>query len=487
MSLHLLSARDLAAQIKSGQTSSVEATQHFIDRIKKYNPPLNAVIAERFDAALEDAKAADKTLADKQPLGALHGVPMTIKDLFEVEGLTCDAGFPEFADHVSTTDSVIAARLKAAGAIIIGKTNSPMAGGDVQTYNAVHGTTNNPHNPAHSPGGSSGGSAAALSAGLTPLEYGSDIGGSIRTPSHFCGLFGHKPSFAIVPMRGHVPPPHGMALEPSELSVAGPLARHPNDLQLALELTVGVDDVPMRQAMQIALQGPRFESPQGLRVGLWPNDTACPVEDEFAAAIEKAGKALEKEGASISTVKPDFDPAAYYETYMLRLSSIIGSDLPQSVFQRMADMAAEAAPDDTSSRILQARGISLSHRAWLRLSARRARFDQAWRQLFEKVDVVLCPVTPSTAMLHDQDSDFHARQIEVNGEKRPYFDNFFWAGIATLCGLPSTVVPLGRHSNGLPFGMQVIGPAYEDKTPLAVAKMLETIGYQWIAPEGYAA
>ena len=485
MSFHTQSARALAAQIKSGETSSLEVTQHFIARIKKHNPALNAVIAERFDAALEDAKAADKKIADKQELGALHGVPMTIKDLFEVEGLTCDAGFPEFEGHVSEADSVVAARLKAAGAIIIGKTNSPMAGGDVQTYNAVHGTTNNPHNLAHTPGGSSGGSAAALSAGLTPLEYGSDIGGSIRTPSHFCGLFGHKPSFAIVPMRGHVPPPHGMALEPSELSVAGPLARHPDDLQLALALTVGIDDVPMRQAMQIALQGPRCEKAEGLRVGLWPTDAACPVDDEYAAAIERAGKALEAEGATLRTMQPQFDPAVYFETYMLRLSSIIGSDLPHSVFTRMAEMAAAADADDKSSRILQARGISLSHGEWLRLSARRARFDQAWRTLFEEVDVLLCPVTPGTAMLHDQNSDFHAREIEINGAKRSYFDNFFWAGIATLCGLPSTVVPLGRHSNGLPFGMQVIGPAYEDNTPLAVAKMLEQIGYQWIAPEGY--
>lgn len=484
MSLHTLTAKALAAKIAAGDISSCEATEHFIARIEALNEPLNAVVATGFEAARAAADAADARQAKGEALPPLHGVPMTIKDLFEVEGLTCDAGFPQFAGHVSKTDSVVAARLKAAGAIIIGKTNSPMAGGDVQTYNDVHGTTNNPHNVAHSPGGSSGGSAAALAAGLTPLEYGSDIGGSIRTPSHFCGLFGHKPSFGLVPMRGHVPPPHGMRMEPSELSVAGPLARCPHDLELALDLTVGLDDGPMRQAMQIALQGPRHSSAQGLRVGLWPSDTHCPVETAFSDAIVKAGQALEAEGASLCDIQPDVDMAAYYETYILRLSSIIGSDMPDTVIAKMRDMVAAADPADKDARLVQARGFTLSHGDWLRLNARRSKYDMAWQAVFEKVDVVLCPVTSSTAMVHDHNPDFHARRISVNGTERPYFDNFFWAGVATLCGLPSTVVPLGQH-NGLPFGMQIIGPAFEDKTPLAVAQLLQRLGYETIAPAGY--
>jgi amidase len=484
MTLHKLSARALAQKIANGEVSSVEATQHFIDRIETHNPAINAVIATRFDAALADAKAADAARAKGQIKGKLHGLPMTIKDLFEVEGLTCDAGFPDYKGHVSTEDSVVAARLKAAGAIIIGKTNSPLAGGDIQTYNEVHGTTNNPHNLDHTPGGSSGGSSAALSAGMTPLEYGSDIGGSVRAPAHFTGLFSHKPTFGIVPMRGHVPPPHGMPWEPSELTVAGPLGHTPQDIELALDVTVGVADGPMRQAMQIQLQGPRCQSPEGLRVGLWASDENCAVEDAFSAAIEEAGKALEKQGASLTAITPDFDKAQHFETYMLRLSSIIGSDLPQSVFANMQAVVAAADAGDTSMRVTQARGITLSHGEWLRLNIRKAKYDLAWRELFEKVDVLLCPVTPSTAMAHDHNPDFHARTIEVNGKAQSYFTNFFWAGVATLCGLPSTVVPLGTHK-GLPFGMQVIGPAYEDKTPLAVAKMLEDLGYSWIEPEGY--
>lgn len=485
MTLHKLPAHELTKKIADGAVSSREATQYFIDRITTHNSTINAIIDTRFDDALKDADAADAARETGNIKGPLHGLPMTVKDLFEVEGMTCDAGFPEFKGHVSTQDSVVAARLKAAGAIIIGKSNAPLAGGDIQTYNAVHGTTNNPHNLEHTPGGSSGGSSAALSAGMTPLEYGSDIGGSIRAPAHFTGLFGHKPTFNIVPMRGHVPPPHGLRWEPSELTVAGPLAHTPADLELALDLTLGLDDGPMRQAMQITLQGPRHASPQGLRVGLWPTDPACEVETTFSEAIEQAGKALEDEGAALTTIKPDFDMTTHFETYMLRLSSIIGSDLPTEVIDNLKEVVAAAAPDDTSMPTIQARGITLSHGDWLRLSLRKAKYEMAWRAVFEQVDVVLCPVTPSTAMKHDHNPDFHARRIEVNGADRSYFDNFFWAGVATLCGLPSTVVPLGKHANGLPFGMQVIGSAYEDKTPLAVARMLENIGYKWIEPQGY--
>lgn len=483
MTLHKLSARELAEKIAAGSVSSKEATQHFIVRIEKHNPAINAVIATRFDAALKEAEAADDAIAKGNVRGPLHGVPMTIKDLFEVEGLTCDAGFPDYKGHISTSDAVVTTRLKAAGAIIIGKTNSPMAGGDIQTYNAVHGTTNNPHNLDHTPGGSSGGSSAALAAAMTPLEYGSDIGGSVRAPAHFSGLFSHKPSFAIVPMRGHVPPPHGMPWEPSELTVAGPLGHTAGDIELALDVTVGLDG-PMRQAMQIKLQGPRHATPQSLRVGLWTSDAACEVENAFSGAIEDAGKALEKQGASLHTISPDFDKPQHFETYMKRLSAIVGSDMPPPVFAAMQEIADAADADDSSMRVTQARGITLSHGEWLRLNIRKAKYDLAWQALFEKVDVLLCPVTPSTAMKHDHNPDFHARTITVNGAARPYFDNFFWAGIATLCGLPSTVVPLGLY-DGLPFGMQIIGPAYEDKTSLAVAKMLENIGYRWLQPKGY--
>ena len=193
------SAKELAMRMWMGELSSVEVTQFYIDRIEKHNPAINAVIAERFEAALDEARQADMKVRRGEPLGALHGLPMTIKDAYEVTGLTCEVGHLPFKGRVSDTDAVVVQRLRAAGAVILGKTNTPLHCADLQTYNDIHGTTNNPHNLAHTPGGASGGAAAALASGMTPLEFGSDIGGSIRTPSHFCGLFGHKPTFDIVP------------------------------------------------------------------------------------------------------------------------------------------------------------------------------------------------------------------------------------------------------------------------------------------------
>ncbi|HAT08460.1 MAG TPA: amidase, partial [Rhodobiaceae bacterium] len=204
MTILEFSAAQIGDKISRGELTSAEVTAFFIERIEKHNLDVNAVIDTRFDKALTEAKLADEKREAGTIDGPLHGVPMTIKDAFEVVGLTCDVGYPAFAGRVSQTDAVVVQRLKAAGAIIIGKTNTPLLCADLQSYNDLHGTTNNPYNPAHTPGGSSGGSAAALAAGFTPLEFGSDIGGSIRTPAHFCGLFGHKPTYGIIPALGHV-------------------------------------------------------------------------------------------------------------------------------------------------------------------------------------------------------------------------------------------------------------------------------------------
>lgn len=484
MSLHTLSAVDLAARIKSGDISSVEVTQHFIDRIKTHNPALNAVVATRFDAALDDAANADAAVAKGAPLGPLHGVPMTIKDAFEVDGLTCDVGHTGFAGRISSHNAIVVERLRAAGAIILGKTNTPIFCGDWQSFNAVHGTTNNPYNQAHTPGGSSGGAAAALAAGLTAMEYGSDIGGSIRVPAHYCGLFGHKPSLGLVPSRGHVPPAHGLLAE-GDLSVVGPLAKTVNDLEVLLDATIGLNG-PQTQAMQIALQGPRFQSADGLRVGIWADDAYCRVDPEIAKAIEAAGAALEKQGAHVETAKPDFDLAWNTEVYAMLLNPIMGRGFGEGIQQRMQDIVDAADPDDKDYAILQARGIRLLHKDWLEWDEQRSQLAAKWQSYFEHYDVLLCPVTPSPAMPHMQDANAYARPFEVAGEKRGYMENIVWPGVATTCNLPATSVPLGRHSTGLPIGMQIVGPAFEDKTPIGVARLLEADGYGFVAPTDFA-
>lgn len=484
MSLHTLSAKDLAHQIKSGKISSVESTQFFIDRIKTHNPAINAIIADRFDAALADAQKADKTRSDGLAHGALHGVPMTIKDAFEVDGLTCDVGHTPWAERVSTQNAVVVDRLRAAGAIILGKTNTPLFCGDWQSFNAVHGTTNNPYNLAHTPGGSSGGGAAALAAGMTMMEYGSDIGGSIRVPAHYCGLFGHKPTLGLVPSRGHVPPMHGMLAE-GDLSVVGPLAKTVDDLEILLDATTGLFG-PSRQAMQISLQGPRFQSADGLRVGIWADDAYCPVDPEIAAAIEAAGDTLAKMGAQVQAAKPDFDLAWNTEVYAMLLNPIMGRGFGDAIQQRMQEIVDAADPNDKDYAIMQARGIRLLHKDWLAWNEHRAQLALKWQAYFENFDVLLCPVTPSPAMVHMQDTNAHDRPFEVAGKKRRYMENIIWPGVATSCNLPATSVPLPKHSSGLPMGLQIIGPAFEDKTPIGVARLLAQAGYGFEAPVDFA-
>ena len=477
------SAKELAMRMWMGELSSVEVTQFYIGRIEKHNPAINAVIAERFEAALDEARQADEKVRRGEPLGPLHGLPMTIKDAFEVSGLTCEVGHLPFKGRVSETDAVVVQRLRAAGAIILGKTNTPLHCADFQTYNDIHGTTNNPHNLAHTPGGSSGGAAAALASGMTPLEFGSDIGGSIRTPSHFCGLFGHKPTFDIIPQRGHVPPAHG-AKRSGALNVMGPLSNYVDDLELAFDVTVGLDENP-GSGLRLELPSSAVDSPKQLRVGLWLGDDFCPVDTEILAGIEQAARSLEAMGSRVDEAKPAFSLAEHHETYVMNLSPMIAAGFGPDKIAMMERIAAASPPNDKSQTTLQARGAVLAYREWFLWNEVRAHLVEQWRAFFGDYDVLICPVTPTTAMPHDQETPFGQREIWVNGEARSYFDNMVWAGVATLCNMPSTAVPVGRHSNGLPFGLQIVGPEYADRTTMAVARWLEESGYVTRLAEGY--
>jgi amidase len=486
--IHRLSGSELARKIRNKEISSLDAVEHFIARIESFDPDLNAVVVRDFDRARDAAKNADKAIAenalpDGKPLGPLHGVPMTIKDAFEIDGLTCDVGVPNFQGHVSTSNARVVQKLQQAGAIFIGKTNTPFMCGDWQTFNPLSGTTNNPWNLAHTPGGSSGGSAAALAAGLTPLEFGSDIGGSIRVPAHFCGLFGHKPSHGIISQRGHVPPEHG-TLSDRDLNVVGPLARSADDLELLLDITAGPDE-PACAAYHFALQGPRAQTPKNLRVAVWADDPYCPVSADISANIHKAASTLEALGASITEAKPNFDLAHNTETFLLLLHSVMASDFPEAIRTRMKSIADAAPKDDKSFAVLQARGSSLSHADWLAANETRHAIQAEWTKFFMDVDVLICPVTPRAAMPHTQDPDFNARRMTVDGTDRAYGENIVWMGLATPCGLPSTVVPIGLSQDGLPIGMQIIAPKYEDKTSIAVARWLEENGHQFKAPAAY--
>jgi len=266
------SATDLARLIKTRQVSSTEMLEHYLKRVDQYNGPINAVIAQNRDEARERAKAADTALARGEDWGPLHGVPMTVKESYDVAGYKTTWGVPEMKDNVAREDALSIRRLKGAGAVIFGKTNVPLRLADFQSYNDIYGTTNNPWDKGRTPGGSSGGSAAALAAGLTGLETGSDIGGSIRNPAHFCGVFGHKPTWNLLPPRGHAMP--GVKT-PADISVIGPLARSARDLETALLVMAGPDEI---QSRGYSLSLKRLGKPvSALRVAVWSDDPVGPV------------------------------------------------------------------------------------------------------------------------------------------------------------------------------------------------------------------
>ena len=479
------SAFTLADDIRTGRRSAVETLEFFLARVEQHNATLNSVIALDADRARARAAQADEAAKQGESWGPLHGVPMTIKDAFCTEGLVTVGGIPDCKENVPKQNAVAVQRYIDAGAIVFGKTNVPFMSADLQSYNDVYGTTNNPWDNSRTCGGSSGGAAASVAAGLTPLELGSDIGGSIRTPSHFNGVFGHKSSFGIVSQRGHLPPGEHVFSE-SDLSVVGPIGTCVDDLENALAVLLG----PGPEAgagWNVALPPPSFEGIGSLRVAVWSDDPFCPVDEDVRAAIEAAADSLEAQGASVDrSARPDFDPEKNHHNYAKLLLAAMGADMPEEVRQGAADMVAAADPSDMSEPLLQMRGIALSHGDWLRENERRLRTRNAWQQFFEDFDVVLCPCAHVPAFPHDHEPDMHARRIPVNGEPRPYTDLLRWSGVTLNAYLPATTVPVGLSRDGLPIGMQVASRYLGDRTALAAARLLEKHHRAFTPPPGYA-
>src|SRR5690606_37559899 len=389
--LHFRSASQLGRMIRRGEISSAELLDHFIARIEKLDGKLNAVVARDFDRARSLAREADEAQARDENLGPLHGLPVTIKDAYEVEGITSTGGNPLWKDHVPARSATAIERLQRAGGIVMGKTNVPFLSGDLQTYNDIYGTTNNPWALECGPGGSSGGSAASLAAGFAAGEFGSDIGGSIRTPAHLCGVFGHKPTFDIVPKRGHMPGPPG-ALNEGNLSVSGPLARSAEDLRLLLSLTAG-PDWSDAAGWKLDLPRPRATKPRELRAAVWIEDDFCDIDAESAELLTNAAKALEASGANVDwNARPDFTLAEITECYLVLLHSVVGAGMPQSIRDHWAELKKSLAADDKSHRALQAIGgtLSITERAvW---KEKQAQFRWKWHRFFKSYDVVLAPV-----------------------------------------------------------------------------------------------
>ncbi len=478
-----MAAGDLAAAVRARKVSSVELLEHFRRRVDQHNPKVNAVVVFDWERAKEQAIAADAALAKGKTTGPLHGVPMTVKECFDVEGLPTTAGHVGLKANAALRHADAVKRLVDAGAVIFGKTNTPLFAGDFQTYNEVYGTTNNPWDLTRGPGGSSGGSAAALAAGMTPLELGSDIGGSIRNPAHFCGVYGHKPSYGVVPLRGHVPgPPNSLNLP--DIAVAGPLARNADDLDLAMSVLAGPGEWDAA-AWRIDLPAPRRQAIGDYRIALCPDDAFCPVEAEIADAISRAGEALAKAGATVRHAKPSIDFGDSFRLFYRMLAATLAPGYDEGLLQQLA-LGAKAATDQKAMSTLFMQGSTMRHVDYVRAESARQEERARWADFFTGYDVFLCPIVMTTAFAHDHSPDLQARRLTVNGTQRGYLEAIGWAGLIGNVRLPSTVVPVGRTKAGLPIGMQIVGPYLEDRTCIDVARRLADLAGGFAPPTGYA-
>jgi amidase len=444
----LQSATDAARMLSRKEISSRELTEMLLARIEALNPALNVVVELRREAALQEAAAADEVTARGEHAGPLHGLPMTIKESFNVAGMHTTWGNPAFKAFVADSDATVAQRLRQAGAIIIGKTNVAFMLGDFgQTANELYGVTNNPWDTTRTPGGSSGGTAAALSAGMTFLEYGSDLVGSIRIPASFCGVYGLKPSVGIVPLSGFQPPgPPPPASDLMYMSAVGPLGRSARDLRTGLSVTAGLENQAAR-AYSWALSPPRHTRLEDFCVGVVLDHEQVPVSGEVSALLSNAVDAVARTGATVVEGWPEgVDPVRNYESFGFHVRLFFAFQEPGEDFATLSEF--------------------IDH------ENRRMAVRAAWDRYFDNVaDVFLCPVNFTPAFPHDA-RPFEERTITTPEGERPYNDQSFWVSHASLAGLPAMAAPVGRTSSGLPVGAQIMGPLYEDDTAITFAELL---------------
>jgi amidase len=478
------SASDLAAAIRRRELSSREVLDHYLGRIERLNPMLNAVVTLDVEGARRAADAADAAVARNGGLGPLHGVPMTIKDTYETAGVRTTCGFAAWSEHVPAEDAEAVRRLRDAGAVIIGKTNVPTLASDWQTYNPIFGVTHNPWDHARTTGGSSGGAAAAVATGLTAMELGSDIGGSIRVPSNWCGVCGHKPTWGIVPQRGHLPPPPG-TLADTDLGVMGPIARTVEDLELALDVLAGPDG-HQTAGWRLELPPARRTAAREFRLATWLDDPAYPVDADVRTCLERAAAALREDGVSVRDARPDIALPDVVRTYQQLLYPILLGMMPQENFDGFAALAQTLPPEDDSPLARSVRFATLRHRDWLFAHEERERLRAHMADFFRDVDALLMPVTVVPAIPHDHSEPFTARTIRVNEHHRDYTDLFGWITLATLAYLPATVAPVGHTRDGLPVGIQIVGPYLEDRTTLAIGRHVTKVLGGFSPPPGVA-
>jgi amidase len=483
MNLAFLPATRLARLLKARRIGCRQLLEMYLERLERFNSELNAVVVLDVERARRRARAADRALARREVWGPLHGVPMTIKESFDVAGLPTTWGRPDLKNHRPARNAVAVDRFLAAGAVLFGKTNVPAMLADWQTFNPIYGTTNNPWDPARAPGGSSGGSAAALAAGLTALEAGSDIGASIRNPAHYCGIYGHKPTWGICSSRGQILPPF---LAEQDITVVGPLARSAFDLEAALKVMAGPDEI---DGVGWRLQLPKAPKKRWRqwRVAVLLDAQTAEVDRSVQDRIQALADFLARRGARVSDrARPDIDLAEAHRVFIHLLRGATVGGLSDEQFGASLSAAREVSADDESYRAWMLKANTMHHRDWLRWNEARTHMRLAWAEFFRSWDVLLCAPAATAAFPHEHRGERWERAVMVNGRPQPSTTQMFWAGYSGVAYLPSTVVPGGRTADGLPVGVQIVGPQYGDLTCLALAQQLEREYQAFVPPPGYA-
>ena len=490
-----LSAVRLAEMTRRRDIGCVELLDHYIARVERLDGPINAVAVRDYDRARDRARALDQATDRSAPL---FGVPMTVKESFDIEGLPTTRGHVSAANKPLKRSGIPVRRLEAAGAVIFGKTNVPVDLADWQSYNRIYGTTCNPWNHDHTPGGSSGGSAAALAAGFTGMELGSDIGGSIRVPAHFCGVFGHKPTWTLC---SNYTDYETSAAAPTDIAVLGPMARSAEDLAIALTQLAGPD--PEEMGVTYVLPRPRVTDLKALRVAVWADQPGVETDGETVAAVNALADELERQGATVGrTARPPFDPIDAFHIYLQALDAGWSARLTDAVLESKWKKLAALDPADMSADAVMARATDMPHRVWLGLNERRMKLRRLWSAFFREWDVLLCPAFSTAALPHMQEgaailnvdgrTPVRAAHIQtgpvwertatINGRSVPYNDMLFWPGLTAGFHLPATVAPMGFTKAGLPLGVQIAGPIYGDRMTIMAASLIERAGFTFKAP-----
>ena len=472
------SARQLASMIRTKKIGALELLNLYLQRVERYSD-INAIIFMDVDAARKRARQADRALARGKLWGPLHGVPMTIKESFDIVGMPTTWGVPRYKENYPSRNALVVDRFLQAGAVLFGKTNVPMYLADWQTFNDIYGTTNNPWDRNRVPGGSSGGSAAALAAGLTGLEAGSDIGASIRNPAHYCGVYGHKPTYGIISPFGQTLPG---TVGKSDISVVGPLARSAEDLALALDVMAGPDDID-GSGWKLSLPKPKKKELREFKVAIVHDDPEAEVDEEVRKKLRELTIFLKKMKVKVrQDARPAIDSREAHRNYIQLLRGATSGRLtPEDVEKNLAALKSLRA-DDESYRAQMIRAQAMTHKEWLAADNLRHRMRLAWAEFFRDFDLFLCPVATTTAFEHNQKGERWERMIPVNGKPQPSTTQMFWAGYSCNFFLPATVAPIGLSRGELPVGVQIVGPQYGDHTCIQFARLLEREYHRFIPP-----